>query len=165
MLQHFQHTQPTRLLADASRLRGLGYALMQLHEEQWKLVQCISRFLSDAETRYAPCKLEMLAICWAAQKCKLYLHGLGYFDVITDHRPQLPILNTYTLDQIDNPRLQRLKQKLAMFTFTAIWNKGQHHIIQDVLSRAPIREPGGREQLAEQDLVGFKEQYMIACIQ
>ncbi|XP_068207506.1 uncharacterized protein [Palaemon carinicauda] len=62
---------------DASRLNGIGYALLQDHGNgHLRLVQCGSRFLADAETRYATIELEMLAVVWAMSKCRLYLAGL-----------------------------------------------------------------------------------------
>jgi hypothetical protein len=84
VLSHFDITLPTRLLTDASKLNGLGYALMQDHAsskdaEKWKLVQCGSRFLSDTETRYSTGELEALAIYYAVSACHIYLMGLNNF--------------------------------------------------------------------------------------
>ncbi|KAK4322626.1 hypothetical protein Pmani_006603 [Petrolisthes manimaculis] len=48
--------------------------ILQDHGQgQMRLVQCGSRFLTDAETRYATIELEMLAVTWAMSKCRLYL--------------------------------------------------------------------------------------------
>ena len=48
ILSFFDSTLPTVLCTDAARTGGLGYALLQCHGHQdWKLVQCGSRFLSD----------------------------------------------------------------------------------------------------------------------
>ncbi|XP_068246738.1 uncharacterized protein [Palaemon carinicauda] len=45
---------PKRAFTDASRLYGIGYALLQDHSNgRLRLVQCGSRFLTDAESRYA----------------------------------------------------------------------------------------------------------------
>ena len=50
----FNPALPTILQMDASRLNGVGFALLQDHGQgQLHLVQCGSRFLTDAETRYA----------------------------------------------------------------------------------------------------------------
>ena len=68
-----------------------------------------SRFLSDTESRYAIIELEMLAVCWAIQRCHLFLAGLQHFQVVTDHNPLIPILNSHRLDEIENPRLQCLR--------------------------------------------------------
>ena len=83
------------------------------------LVQVDSHFLSEAESRYAIIDLEMLAVAWAANKCKAFLMGLQNFKVITDHNPLIPILNGHHLDGIDNSRLPWLKTKPMAFNLTA----------------------------------------------
>ena len=67
--------------------------------------------------------------------------GMQYFDVITDHNPLISILNNHRLDEIDNPRLQRLRAKIMAFNFTVIWHKG-------ATNQAPVHYPG--VQLAHQ---------------
>ena len=42
---------------------------------------------------------------------------------------------------VDNPRIQRLKEKLSAFIFHTTWRKGNDHVIPDALSRAPCRDP------------------------
>lgn len=74
----------------------------------------------DAETLYATIELELLASVWAMSKCRHYLVGLFSFSVLMDHRPLIPILNSYTLDVVENPLLQRLKEKVSPYIFTAI---------------------------------------------
>jgi hypothetical protein len=106
VLAHFNPKLPTTLLTDASRLKGLGFALVQTNPDgSTSLVQCGSRFLTDAETRYAVCELESLAIQWSVYKCRLYLLGLN-FTVITDHKSLIGIFRGSNLDAIENPRLQ-----------------------------------------------------------
>jgi len=53
VLAFFQPGKPLRLETDASLKNGLGYVLWQEIDGVWRLIQCGSRFLSDAETRYA----------------------------------------------------------------------------------------------------------------
>ena len=45
----------------------------------WRMIQAGSRFLSDAETRYATIELEALAVAWAIKKCHLFLADLQWF--------------------------------------------------------------------------------------
>ncbi|XP_068235531.1 uncharacterized protein [Palaemon carinicauda] len=133
---------PKRAFTDASRLYGIGYALLQDHSNgRLRLVQCGSRFLTDAESRYATIELELLAVVWAMSKCRLYLAGLQHFTLMTDHRPLIPILNHYTLDAVENPRLQRLKEKISPYLFTAVWQAGKQLSIPDALSQAPVSQP------------------------
>ena len=145
ILAHFDATLPTMLQTDASRLNGLGFALLQRHGEDWKLVQCGSRFLTDTETRYAVIEVELAAVLWAVRKCSTYLAGLPHFDLVVDHRPLVPILNSKLISEIENPRLQRMKEKLGAFSFTARWQKGSLHSIPDALSRAPVQDPAEEE--------------------
>ena len=149
-LSFFDLTKPTRLSTDASRQR-LGYILQQQHGESWSLVQAGSRFLSDAESRYAIIELELLAVAWAVAKCNMFLAGLQQFSVVTDHNPLVPILNTKRLDEIENPRLQRLKSRLMAYNLTAKWIKGKSNSAPDALSRNPVSNPQLDDALAEFD--------------
>ncbi|XP_069973003.1 uncharacterized protein [Penaeus vannamei] len=58
------------------------------------------------------------------------------------------ILNAYTLYAVTNPRLQRLKEKLAGYTFTAVWRKGKHHAIPD----APVDQPDVDDSQIEHEI-------------
>lgn len=91
----------------------------------------------------------MLAISWAITKCKIFLAGLPYFKVITDHHPL--VLNSHRLDEIENPRLQRLKTRIMAYNFTAEWRKGKENDAPDALSRNPVFDPQPHDTLAEFD--------------
>ena len=142
---------PTRLETDASRVRGLGFVLRQAHPDgTWRVIQAGSRFLSDAETRYAVIELEALSVAWAVRKCHIFLCGLPSFQILTDHRPLVPILNSKTLDEIENPRLQRLRMKISEAgVFTASWRAGAEHVAPDALSRAPVQDPEPGDEVGE----------------
>ena len=141
VLAHFDPSLPTVLQTDAARLKGLGYALLQQHGDCWRIIQCGSRFLTDTETRYSVIELELLAAVWALGKCRVYLLGLPHFTLLVDHKPLVPILNDLTLDAVENPRLQRLKEKTSLYTFKTVWRKGKEHAIPDALSRSPVDDP------------------------
>ena len=112
-----------------------------------------SRFLTEAEGRYAPIELEMLAITLAVRKCDLYVRGLTHFLIVMDHKPLLPFLNLYMLDQIANPRLQLLREKLLPYNFTADWRQGKAHLIPDALSRAPVSQPEKTDNMLDLSLI------------
>ena len=114
-------------------------------------MQAGSRFLSPAESRYAVIELELLAVTWGVIKCKMFLSALQHFQLVTDHNPLVPILNSHRLDEIENPRLQRLCTKLMAYNFTAVWCKGKTNTAPDALSRHPVLEPSRGDALAEQD--------------
>ena len=161
MLAYYDPKLPTSLQTDASRLNGLGFVLLQKQlDGSWRMVQAGSRFLSDTETRYAMIELEMLGVTWAINKCRLFLEGLDRFEVVTDHRPLVPILNRYTLIEIENPRLQRLRMKVMNYKFNTTWRSGKQHVVPDALSRAPVNEPQPHDELAEQEV----EDYVRAII-
>ena len=50
-----------------------------------------------------------------------------------------------------SPRLQRLREKVAMFSFQVCWVPGKTHLIADALSRAPLFAP--------EDLPGLEIDY------
>ena len=69
-LAFYDTKNPTALHTDASRLFGLGFLLKQQDTAgHWRLIQAGSRFLSDAETRYAMIELECLGAAWAMKEC------------------------------------------------------------------------------------------------
>ena len=162
ILAFFQPGGELRLQTDASALNGLGFALWQFQDDKWRLIHCGSRFLSDAETRYAIIELELLAVVWAVHKCKLFLSGM-HFTVYTDHRPLIPIVNSYTLDQIENPRLQRLVLKLRQYQLHAVWQKGADNMFADALSRHPVANPVPDEEFGENPAVSSSS--IRACLQ
>ena len=82
----------------------------------------------------------------------LFLAGLQHFHVITDHNPLIPILNNHRLDEIENPRLQRLKTRLMSYNFTAEWCKGSTNDAPDALSRNPVSDPLPSDTLGELDI-------------
>ena len=77
--------------------------------------------------------------------------GLPHFKILTDHNPLLSILNNKRLDEIENPRLQRLRMKIVSYNFTARWVKGSLNAGPDALPRYPTLEGDTADQLAEVD--------------
>lgn len=148
-LTYYDHRRPTRLYTDASRLNGLGFILKQLVDGQWKVVQAGSRFLAPAETRYAMIELELLAITWAAKKTAAFIEGIK-FELFTDHKPLVPILEHYSLAEIENKRLQRLKMKIDHLQFEVRWIDGKKNVEADALSRAPLREATNDDLMDEE---------------
>ena len=68
-----------------------------------------------------------------------------------DHKPLESIIDKKGLNEIETPRLQRLKEKLVRFgNFKTIWRQGKKHVLADTLSRAPVDQPQP-EDIFEQD--------------
>ena len=122
---HFDPSKNVILLADASRLHGLGYALGHIDidsagSQHFKIVHCGSKGLTSTQQRYSTIELECLTIVWAITKCSFYLHGLPKFTVYTDHRPLEGIFQKDLFD-LASPRLQRMREKVAKFSFEVNW--------------------------------------------
>ena len=66
-------------------------------------------------------ELELRAAHWAMNKCRLYLLGLPTFTLVVDHQPLVPILYKYTLDAVENPCLQCMKEQMSPYVFKTIW--------------------------------------------
>ena len=102
-------------------------------KDVFKIVHCGSKGLTPTQQRYSTIELECLAIVWAILKCSFYLRGLPIFTVYTDHRPLHGVFQKDVFD-LASPRLQRLREKLAMFSFDVRWVPGKTHLIADALS-------------------------------
>ena len=164
VLDFFHPGRRTVLETDAARLRGIGFCLRQQDEAgRWRLVQCGSRFLSKAEASYAVCEIEMLALAWACKKCAVYLTGMERVEVVVDHKPLVPIVNNKGLADIDNPRLQRLREKLLPYSLTASWREGKHHAAADALSRAPVDTPTADDVEMEKELA-YQMESLVARV-
>ena len=127
-LAYYDPGCPTALHTDASRLCGLGVVLKQKKADgKWHLIQAGSRFLTDTETRYAMIELEMLVVAWAVKKCCIFLKGLSQFNIITDHRLLITILNKKHLGEIEDTCLQCLRMRLMNTTSTPHGSSGIPH--------------------------------------
>ena len=137
-VQPFNPSLESILMTDASRLFGIGFALLQpMPKEKWSLIQCGSASLTPTQTRYATIELECMAIQWAIQKCSYYLRGLPTFEVWTDHKPLVGIF-TKNICDLQNPRLMRMREKIMEYTPIVKWVPGKTHYIADDLSRSPM---------------------------
>ena len=85
MVQPFNPTWATVVLTDASRLKGIGFALVQFDPKvdkskgQYSLIQCGSSSLTSGQGNYSTIELECLAIQYAVSKSEFYLQGLPTF--------------------------------------------------------------------------------------
>jgi hypothetical protein len=94
LVKPFDSRLPTELLTDASRLFGLGYALLQREPSgQPRLGAGGSCSLTPAQRNNATVELEASAILWATVKCNHYLRGLSWFTIKTDHKPLVGAFN------------------------------------------------------------------------
>ena len=74
VLSLYDVNKPTRLRTDGSKLNGIGVVVYQKHENEWRPVDCASRFLSSAEKSYYPIEIEILAVTWGIERMSMYMH-------------------------------------------------------------------------------------------
>ena len=92
---------------------------------------------------------------WATLKCSFYTRGLPLFTLYTDYRPLHGVFQKDIFD-LASPRLQRLREKVAMFSFQVCWVLGKTHLIADALFQAPLFAP--------KDLPGLEIDTAISCL-
>ena len=147
---------PIEIYCDAAGNAGLGYVMLQRDEvdenapsarkntaKKW-LIKCGSRSLTDCETRYSATELELLGLTYAVKECNYYLLFGPKFKVFTDHKA-LEGLFLKRLGDIENTRLQRLREKVLHYDFTVHWLPGKNNVVADVLSRNPVFKPSPEE--------------------
>ena len=106
----------------------------------WRLVLAGSRFLNDAESRYAPIEGEALAVSDSLDKCRMFVTGCPYLVVASDHKPLIKILGDKSLEKITNPRLFSIKEKTLPYDFQIIHVDGKINMAADACSRNPTQE-------------------------
>jgi hypothetical protein len=83
--------------------------------------------------------------------------------VVVDHKPLIKLLGDRRLDEIDNPRLFRLKQRTLMWKFKMEYQPGVHNHVADAVSRRPNRfaELASIDMQEDEDLM---EELIVAGI-
>ena len=146
-VQIFDITKRTCLRTDWSK-SGVGYLLAQKHcscsgrsygccQDGWRITLAGSRFLTPAEKNYAPVEGEALAVAWALEQTKFFTMGCNDLLIIVDHKPLVKILGDRRLDEIENPRLFRLKRKTLMWRYEIEYQRGSRNPFADAMSRYP----------------------------
>ena len=146
-VQIFDCTKLTCLRPDWSK-KGIGYFLLQKHcdcdskrpgccDSGWKVTLAGSRFLQKAEKNYAPIEGEALAIAWGLEQTRYFTQGCNDLLVVTDHKPLVKIFGDRTLDEIDNTRIFRLKQRTLPWHFAIMYLPGVTNLAADATSRHP----------------------------
>ena len=108
-------------------------------DDGWKITVAGWRLLSKTEANYAPVEGEALAVAWALDHTKFFTMGCDNLLLIVDHKSLLKIFGGRRLDEIDNPRLFRLKWKTLRGRFDIEYRAGKLNSFADAVSIHPIQ--------------------------
>ena len=76
-------------------------------------------------------------MAYGLNQCRMFVLGSPDLIVAVDHKPLTKILNDRSLDNIENPRLLRLKEKTLQFEYKIIHIPGSSNTTADMMSRYP----------------------------
>ena len=104
-----------------------------------------------------------MGVAWGLEQTKYFTMGCNNLLVVTDHAPLVKLLGDRRLDEINNPRLFRLKQRTLMWRFDIEYQPGKLNYASDALSRYPneYAETASLSMLSPQD---FEEESIVASI-
>ena len=97
----------------------------------------VSRTFTDTEKRCSQIEREALAAEFTITRLNMYLLGAPHFQLATDHKPLLPLLNK-PIAKLP-PRMERIVMKMQNLDFTTIHIAGKLNMT-DNLSRHPLPE-------------------------
>ena len=80
-------------------------------------------------------------MAYRLHQCRYLVLGCDSLIVATDHKHLLNVLNDRSLSDIDNKRLQNLKEKTLAYRFKIIHVPGKKHLGPDAASRFPVGPP------------------------
>ena len=103
------------------------------------MVTCGSTSLTPAQKNYSILELEMSAIVYALTNARHWLVGAPNIDIYTDHSP-LKQINEKFMDEIHNPRMVRLIEKISCYNYTIHTIPGAVDKLADFMSRFPRKE-------------------------
>ena len=89
-----------------------------------------------------------LSLTLACKKTAMFTEGIS-FTIVTDHKPLIPILLDYSLTEIENKILERLRMKIDHLSYQVEWIKGSDNKEADAFSWAPSSWPTLDDEIVE----------------
>ena len=127
---------------DAGHPQAIGYA---------------SRTLTDVETRYSATETECLAVIWACEAFRHYLHG-HHFSLFSDHQA-LQFLMGGGASRSTNRKHHRWLAELQSYNFTICHRPGVDNVVPDALSRCYSLQASDRQAYLAALLVATLETF------
>ena len=125
-------------MTDAS-LNGLGFILYQKDSTgHCSIVQVGSTCCKNAQARWHPAELELLAIQYCRKKCHFYT---AHCDSIIEIQSDCSGLRNFQLQniiQIQNSRMLNIKANLQIYNYSVTHVRGVNNHLADILSRRPV---------------------------
>ena len=121
-------------MMDAS-INGLGFILFQKNSEgKTSIVQVESTYLKNAQVRWHPAELELLAVQYCLKKCHFYTaHSDHPVEILSDCSG-LKDFELQDISQMQNTRMINMKANLQAYNYTIKHIKGEKNHLADVLS-------------------------------
>ena len=113
-----------KLIVDGSKYR-LSSMLTQLDPETHKsgIIRYDSHSTAPPESRYAQIEIDSSVVELATRRNHIYLFRLSHYIVSTDHKPLLPIYNSYRAEI--PPRIFKHKLQLRGYSDDLIYEPGK----------------------------------------
>ena len=140
-LCYFSPKLPIVVRTEASYKEGIAAALFQKTHKGLQPVHFVSRSLSDVEKRYSQTEKDALAVKWGKERLSMYLLGAPRFQIVTSHKPLIPMFNKPTAQL--PPRIEKCVMALQDVDYEMVYEPGKDERDPlDYLSRHPLPETG-----------------------
>ena len=145
VLMPFRDDWPCEVRTDASR-NGLGAVLVQFDDDNKEhTVAFISRRLDPPELNYDGNELECLAVYWALDKLRHYVHGRdGQLTVVTDNTAVAFMQKKAAVKS----KFSRWVTLISEYGATFKHRRGSSNVVADALSRNPVGSEDQSEPFA-----------------
>ena len=158
-LAHFDPKKDNFITTDACNT-GLGATQWQKENGAFRPVAFASRFFTDCERKYAINELELLGVLWGLEYFRYYVYGKRV-NLLTNHQALQPLLKCNRAHKQYSARLTRWLDRLGHFDVNVQYTAGKNIPLTDYLSRHPIVNELGTEELNANEEKEAEEEFVI----